>query len=108
LEYRSVYITVGDETEAGKIGRILVQEKLAACINYFPIHSIYRWKGNIEEAGEVAIIAKTRRELVDRVIARIKQIHSYEVPCVVSWIIENGNPDYLDWIKDSTEQSNSQ
>jgi periplasmic divalent cation tolerance protein len=103
MEYRSLYITASDEKEARQIGRILIEEKLAACANIFPIQSIYRWKGSIEESGESAIIAKTRAELVDRVITRVKQIHSYEVPCIVSWIIEKGNPDYLDWIQESTE-----
>jgi periplasmic divalent cation tolerance protein len=103
MEYRSVYITAAGEAEARNLGHTLVREKLVACVNYFPIHSIYRWKGAIEEAGEVAIIAKTRQELVDRVIERVRQIHSYEVPCVVSWVIEQGNPDYLEWIRESTE-----
>ena len=103
MEYRSIYITAKDEMEAKKIGQLLVWEKLVACVNYFPINSIYRWKGDIEEAEEVAIIAKTRAELVDRLIERVKQLHSYEVPCVVSWNIEKGNPDYLEWIIESTE-----
>ena len=103
MEYRSIYITAKDEAEAYKICRILVEERLIACANYFPINSIYRWKGNIEESAEVAIIAKTRAGLVDRLIERVKQLHSYEVPCVVSWIIEKGNQDYLKWIEESTE-----
>ncbi len=102
MEFRSIYITAKDEAEARKISQALVSENLAACVNYFPVRSIYRWKGNIEESDEVALIAKTRRELVDRVIARVKQLHSYEVPCVVSWIIENGNPDFLEWIREET------
>jgi periplasmic divalent cation tolerance protein len=105
MEYRSIYITVRDEAEAKKLGQILVWEKLVACINYFPIKSIYWWKGDVEEAKEVAVIAKTRAELVDKLIERVKQLHSYSVPCVVSWIIDKGNPDYLDWIRESTEQN---
>ena len=104
MEYRSIYITARDEQEAKKIGQILVWEKLAACVNYFPIKSIYWWKGDVQESREVAIIAKTRADLVDRLIGRVKQVHSYEVPCVVSWIIEKGNTDYLEWIRESTEQ----
>jgi periplasmic divalent cation tolerance protein len=104
MEYRSIYITAKDDAEARKIGEILVWERLVACVNFFPIKSIYWWKGDVQEGKEVAIIAKTRAELVDRVIARVKQVHSYEVPCVVSWIIEEANPDYLEWIKESTEQ----
>ena len=103
MEFRSIYITVKDEAEARKISQILVWEKLVACVNYFPIKSIYWWKGDVEESREIALIAKTRLELVEKVIERVKQIHSYEVPCVVSWKIESGNIDYLDWIKNSTE-----
>jgi periplasmic divalent cation tolerance protein len=104
MEYRSIYITARDENEAKKLGQILVWEKLVACVNYFPVKSIYWWKGDVEEGKETALIAKTRAELVERVIERVKLLHSYEVPCVVSWIIEKGNPDYLAWIKESTEQ----
>lgn len=102
MEYRSIYITVSDEAEAQKLGRTLVREKLAACVNYFPVISIYWWKESMEESPEVAIIAKTRADLVDRLIERVKDLHSYEVPCVVSWIIENGNPQFLEWIREST------
>ena len=103
--YRSIYIVAKDEAEAKKLTQFLIGEKLVACVNYSPIKSTYWWKGQVEEAKEVAMIAKTREELVDRVIERVKQLHSYEVPCVVSWSIEKGNPDYLEWIKESTEQS---
>ncbi len=103
MEYRSVFITAKDAVEAQTIGRTLVEEKLIACANYFPINSIYRWKGAIEESGEVAIIAKTRAALVDSLIQRVKQLHSYEVPCVVTWNIVEGNSDYLKWIEESTE-----
>lgn len=104
MEYRSIYITAKDETEARKLGRALVGERLAACVNYFPIQSIFRWEGSIEESEETALIAKTRAELVEKVIQRVKELHSYEVPCTVSWIIENGNQDFLAWITESTEQ----
>jgi periplasmic divalent cation tolerance protein len=72
-------------------------------VNYFPVQSIYRWKGKIEDASEIALIAKTRAELVESVTRRVKELHSYQVPCVESWVIENGNPEYLEWIKESTE-----
>jgi len=102
MEYCSIYVTTASEDEAHKIGRALVEEKLAACANILPIKSIYRWQGNIEEAGEAAMFLKTRSELVDKVIERIKALHSYEVPCIVSFPIEKGNPDYLKWIGEST------
>ena len=103
IDYRSIYIVAKDKAEAKKLSRFLIEEKLVACVNYFHIDSVYRWKGNVEEAKEFAMIAKTRAELVDRVIERVKQVLSYEVPCVVSWNIEKGNPDYLEWIRESTE-----
>ncbi len=102
MQYCSIYITTGSEDEARRIGRTLVEEKLAACVNIFPIESIYRWQGNIEEEGEVAMFVKTRGELVDQVIDRVKELHSYEVPCIVSLPIAKGNPDYLKWIEEST------
>ena len=103
MKYRSIYITAANKTEAHRIGRALVEEKLAACTNYFPVDSIYRWEGKIEESGEFAIIAKSREELVERIIQRVKELHSYVVPCVVSWVIEKGNPKYLAWISESTD-----
>ena len=103
MPYRLIYITTGDEAEAKKIGRTLVEEKLAACVNFYPIQSIYRWEGEIEEEGEIAILVKTRAELVDRVIERVKELHSYEVPDIISLPIEKGYPAYLQWIEESTK-----
>lgn len=105
MRYRSIYITTKDEDEARKIGRTLVEEKLAACVNIHPIKSIYRWEGVIEEEGETAMLVKTRTELADKVIERVKELHSYEVPCIVSLPIDKGNPDYLKWIEESTTKA---
>lgn len=102
MRFCSIYITTANEDEARKIGRTLVEEKLAACANVFPIQSVYRWKGEIREEDEVAMFIKTRASLTDRVIKRVKELHSYEVPCIVSFPIEKGNPDYLRWIEEST------
>jgi len=99
--YSIIYITAGDLAEARKIGRVLVEERLAACANLFPITSIFRWKGNIDEASEFGIIVKTRTERVEEIEKRVKEIHSYEVPCVVSFTIDDGSPEYLKWINDS-------
>ncbi len=103
MQYCSIYITAGDEDEARRIGRILVEEKLAACVNILPIKSIYRWEENIAEDSEVTMFVKTRAELADQVIERVKELHSYEVPCIVSLPIIKGNPDYLKWIEESTK-----
>jgi periplasmic divalent cation tolerance protein len=104
MEYRSVYFTTRDEAEAKRIGITLVGEKLAACVNYFPVNSIYRWKGKVEESGENAVIAKTRADLVEMVIKRIKELHSYQIPVIAAWVIEKGDPDGFSWINESTEQ----
>lgn len=93
-----VYITASNFEEAKQIGRTLVEERLVACVNIFPITSIFHWEG-VQEANETAIIAKTKMEKVQEVIARVKQIHSYEVPCMVSWEIEQGFPPFLKWIE---------
>jgi len=103
MQYHSIYITTKDEEEAKRIGKTLVEEKLAACVNIHPIKSIYRWGGGIEEEEETALLVKTKAELADEVIERVKELHSYEVPCIVSLPIEKGNPDYLKWIKESTK-----
>ena len=102
MQYCLIYITAGDEAEARKIGRTLMEEKLVACVNFHPIKSIFWWEGKIEEEEEVAILVKTRAKLADRVIERVKELHSYEVPCIVSLPIEKGYPDFLQWIEGST------
>ena len=98
-----VYITAGDMEEARKIGRKLVEERLVACVNLFPITSIFRWQGNIDEASEVAITAKTKTGKVKDIEKRVKELHSYDVPCVVSVKMDEGSKDYLDWIRESVE-----
>lgn len=103
MQFRSIYIIAKNEAEARKIGKTLIEEKLAACVNFFPVQSIYRWKGKVYEEGETAMIAKTRIDLVDKLVQRVNVLHSYEVPCIVSWIIEKGNPAYLDWIQEETK-----
>ena len=98
-----VYITAGDMEEARKIGKKLVEERLVACVNLFPITSIFRWQGNIDEGSEIAIIAKTTSGKVKDIEKRVKELHSYDVPCVVSVKMDEGSKDYLDWIGESVE-----
>ncbi|MFQ5919738.1 MAG: divalent-cation tolerance protein CutA [Thermoplasmata archaeon] len=100
--YAMLYMTVGDAKEARSIVLRLVEDGLVACGNIFPIQSIYRWKGAIEEEKEVAVIMKTRQELVQQAIAVAQKAHSYEVPCVVAYAMETGSEDYLRWIDAST------
>lgn len=74
-----------------------------ACANVLgEATSIYRWQGKIEEAQEIVLIAKTRRDLADRAIDRIKALHSYDVPCAVVYDMTGGLADYLAWIDQET------
>ena len=98
-----IYFTAANREDALRIGRILVEYRLAACINVLgEITSIYRWDGTIQEGTEVAAVAKAPSEKVAEVIDRIKALHSYSCPCVVSWPIAQGNPDYLEWLDEET------
>ena len=104
-DLRLVYITAGSAEEAATIGRALVEERLAACVNILPgMRSIYRWQGAIESADEAVLIAKTRSALVTALVARVRQLHSYDVPCAVVYDMTDGLPAYLDWIDVSTSQ----
>lgn len=98
-----VYITTGSPEQAEHIGRALVESRLAACVNILPgMRSIYRWQGNIETAKETVLIAKTRRSLAEALLAKVKELHTYDVPCAVVWPIETGLPEFLRWIDDET------
>ena len=98
----SVYALFANREEAERIGRAVVDEQLAACVNMLgPVASIYRWQGRVEQAEEVAGILKTTRDRADELITRIAELHSYEVPCVVTWPIDKVLRAYADWVEDS-------
>src|SRR3954463_142646 len=98
----SVYAVFASEEEAERIGRLMVEERLAACVNILgPIRSIYRWQGKIESADEAAAIFKTHHWRAERLIQRISELHSYDVPCVVSWPIDKVLRAYADWVEES-------
>lgn len=98
-----VYITAGSREEAVRIGRALVEERLAACANVLDgMTSIYRWQGDICEDDETVLIAKTVAERVDALTARVKALHSYDCPCVVALPVGGGNAAFLDWIAEQT------
>ena len=98
-----VYITAANLEEAQKIGKTLVNERLAACVNIFPIQSIFRWKEKIDEANEFGMIVKTKSNKIKEIEQRVKELHSYEIPCVVSFRMDEGSDDYLEWIEESVE-----
>lgn len=104
---RFIYVTTKDREEAVHIGTHIVEEKLAACANIIDaMESIYRWKGDVETAKECILILKTSYSNVNKLTKRVKELHSYEVPCIVSLNIaeQEGNPDYLNWIRDSVRK----
>lgn len=98
-----VYITASGPEEARRIGRALVAARLAACANvYSAISSIYWWEGEVQEDTEAVLIAKTRKELVPALSNKVRDLHSYDCPCVVALPLVDGNPDFLDWIETET------
>ena len=99
LEQITVLITAGSMEEGRKIANALVEEGLAACVNIVPqVSSIYRWAGEIREDQEVLLIAKSRKEIFERLASRVKELHSYDVPEIIALPIAAGDEDYLAWI----------
>lgn len=98
-----VYMTAETLEQAREIGRGLVEARLAACVNIIDgMTSMYWWQGKVEEGTETVMIAKTQTNLVDRLTTKVRELHSYGCPCVVSVPIDGGNPEFLDWIRAET------
>ena len=98
-----VFITCGSEEEASKIAHALVDERLAACANMIsPIRSIYRWQGKICDEREWLLVVKTRETRFQDLEKRVKSLHSYEVPEIISLPILAGSSSYLSWLEEST------
>ncbi|HEX8534849.1 MAG TPA: divalent-cation tolerance protein CutA [Allosphingosinicella sp.] len=99
----SVYAVFGSDQEARRIGRMVIEERAAACLNILgPCHSIYRWQGRIEEAEEVAAIFKVTAGGADALIRRIGELHSYEVPAAVVWPIAEAPESYRRWVVENS------
>ena len=97
-----VLTTAGSEAEAKKIAEMLVERRLAACVNIIPrIHSVYRWQGKVEHGDEVLLLVKTVQRKEGQVRAAIQELHSYEMPECISIPIEGGSAEYLQWIAES-------
>ncbi len=99
-----VLITAASQSEARRLADALLEERLAACVNILPqVESRYWWRGRRERAHEVLLLAKSRATLLDAIIARVKALHSYEVPEVIALPIAGGNPAYLQWLAAETK-----
>jgi periplasmic divalent cation tolerance protein len=97
-----VLTTVKNGIEARRMAEKLVSEKLAACVSAIPnITSVYRWHGKIERTKEVMLVVKTSVKKLDRLIRRIKELHSYEIPEILVLQVERGLPEYLKWLEES-------
>jgi len=101
-----VLVTAGSEEEATRIARDLVEKKLVACVNILPgVRSIFQWEGKVTEECEYLLIAKTVSQAFEPVVAAVKSLHSYRVPEIIALPIQQGLPEYLRWVRESTNQT---
>ena len=101
-----VYITCSGREEARTIGRNLLEQRLAACVNIFEkMESMYWWQGRIEAGEEAVLVAKTRQDRLEKLTEAVKAKHSYEVPCVVALPVAAGSEDYLNWLHGELDSS---
>lgn len=99
-----VLVTAPDADTAARLGRALVEERLAACVNLVPgVRSIYRWEGELHDDAEVLLLVKTRPDRLQALAARVKELHPYALPEVLALPASGGSPAYLDWLR--TESS---
>ncbi len=99
MEHLIVFITAPSVQDAENIGNELVDSRLAACVNILPgIRSIFIWNDKKESVDECLLLVKTRKNHFDKIRDKVRQLHSYDTPEIISVEISNGNQDYLDWI----------
>lgn len=91
------------QEDARRLAKMLVEEKLAACVQLLPIESFYRWEGKVQNDAEVLLLVKTRTALFDTIIVAIKAAHPYTVPEITGWPFSAGYLPYLDWIDANTQ-----
>lgn len=100
LQCTVVLVTVESLESAQKMAHFLVEHHLAACVNFYPIHSVYSWQGEIQSENEWQLVIKTQLEKFSALETQIKELHSYEVPEIIALPILVGHQPYLDWIVD--------
>ncbi|NVM53737.1 MAG: divalent-cation tolerance protein CutA [Candidatus Helarchaeota archaeon] len=99
-----VVLVTASEEDGPKIAETLVKNRLAACVNIMPIRSIYKWKEKIEDDKESLLIIKTKSTKIDQLKKSLREIHPYEIPECIVLSIENGLPDYLNWIDETLSE----
>ena len=103
MPHSLIYVTFGSEENAKEVAKSLVEERLVSCANIFPaIQSIYSRDDKVQEDQEIVVIFKTRSGLFSKVEEHIKQLHTYETPCIIAIQIENGSAKFLEWIDKET------
>lgn len=104
MEINMIYITAGSKDEAKRIGKALINARLAACVNIIEnMTSMYMWDGKLQDANETILIAKTTKERVSGLIEKVNALHSYDCPCIVSLPVSDGNPAFLKWVANEVQ-----
>ena len=94
-----VLVTAKDKKEAVKISRGLLEAKLIACANIIDgIQSLFWWQGKIDSSREVLLVLKSKKVLFKKIVAKVRELHSYQTPEIIALPIVNGSDDYLDWV----------
>ena len=101
-DYSIVVSTFPDKESARKTAKLLVEKQLAACVQIFPIESVYLWQNEVCDETETMLFIKSQTSHFDRISATIKENHTYDVPEIIQIPITNGLPEYLQWIDDCT------
>lgn len=104
-EFVFIYSTFPDEAAARRVAEALVTAKLAACVNIYPMTSVYEWQGKLETGSEAAAFIKTRRSLAEAAITAARPLHPYSVPCFLILPVEGGSEDYLAWAREQTKRT---
>ena len=101
-EYSIIITTYPDKESAKRAAKLLIEQRLAACVQLFPIESVYLWQGNICDESEIMLFIKSKTALFGKIVMTIKEVHTYEVPEIVQIPIADGLPEYLKWIDECT------
>ncbi len=99
-----IYITTSDQEEAKKVAGPLIEERLAACANILPgMRSVFCWEGEVQSEEEGVLIVKTEETMNDKVMERVRQLHSYDTPCMLVLPVKDGNEDFVSWVREQVQ-----